>query len=262
MACRLYVDEVGNGDLKAAATDPNLRYLSLTGVLTTVMLHDTAIQTEIDQIKSDLFGHSPERPVILHRREIVRREGPFAVLRDPDADQAFRLRLLNAIRSMPYIAITVTIDKKEHLDRYQVWRFDPYHYCLQCLVERYVLWLNRQNETGDVVIEVRFKKVDKKLKASFQRIYDFGTDVLRVDVVQRHLTSHEIKLESKNANCAGLQLCDIIAHPSFRAMRRERENLPRLDDLGYEIVDILVDRRYARNPATGRIDGWGRKWLP
>jgi hypothetical protein len=262
MLCRLYVDEVGNGDLKAAATDPNLRYLSLTGILTNTMLHDSAIQPEIDQLKIDLFGHKDDLPVILHRREIVRREGPFSVLRDPGVDKMFRFRLLHAVRSMPYLAITVTIDKKEHLDRYQVWRFDPYHYCLQCLVERYVLWLNRHDVTGDVVIETRFRKVDKKLKASFQRIYNDGTEYVRKDVAQRRLTSHEIKLKSKKTNCAGLQLCDMIAHPSFRAMRREREKLPRLNDLGYEIVDILEDRKYARNPTTKQIDGWGRKWLP
>jgi hypothetical protein len=262
MLCRLYVDEVGIGDLRAAATNPNQRYLSLTGILTNVMLHESTIQPEIDQLKTDLFGHSPNRPVILHRREIVRREGPFAVLRDPDIDRLFRFRLLNVIRSMPYRAITVTIDKKEHLDRYHVWRFDPYHYCLQCLVERYVQWLHRHYCTGDVVIETRFPKVDKKLKASFQRIYRLGTDYVDRVLVQSRLTSHDIKLLPKTANCAGLQLCDMIAHPSFRAMRRAREKLPRLKDFGYEVVSILENQRYIRKPGTQQINGWGRKWLP
>jgi hypothetical protein len=262
MPCRLYVDEVGKGDLQAAATDPNLRYLSLTGILTSTMLHDSAIQPELDQLKTDLFGHTAARPVILHRREVVRREGAFKVLRDAGIDRHFRFRMLNAIRSMPYLAITVTIDKKEHLDRYQVWRFDPYHYCLQCLVERYISWLNRNAETGDVLIETRFLKVDKKLKASFQRIYNEGTQFVDRQMAQDRLTSHEIKMASKKANCAGLQLCDMIAYPSFKAMRRKREQLPPLEDFGYEIVNILEERRYARKPRTNQIDGWGRKWLP
>jgi hypothetical protein len=37
-------------------------------------------------MKALFFGHSPEKPVVLHRREIVRRERPFEVLRDPEKE--------------------------------------------------------------------------------------------------------------------------------------------------------------------------------
>ena len=85
----LYIDEVGNGELSGAATDPNIRYLALTGVLTRQLAHERIIQPQLDALKADLFGHSPDNPVILHRREIVRREGPFAVLRNPMKQVAF-----------------------------------------------------------------------------------------------------------------------------------------------------------------------------
>src|SRR4051794_20988562 len=44
MTCRLFVDEVGNGDLNGAATDPNIRYLSLTGIITKQRTHAAVIQ--------------------------------------------------------------------------------------------------------------------------------------------------------------------------------------------------------------------------
>jgi hypothetical protein len=77
MFFRLFIDEVGNGDLKGAATDPNIRFLSLTGVLTRVDLHDKIIQPQIDGLKKRLFEHTPATPVILHRRELVRKDRQF-----------------------------------------------------------------------------------------------------------------------------------------------------------------------------------------
>lgn len=260
--CRLFIDESGNGDLKAAQTDPNNRYLSLTGIITKSDLYIQSFEPELQRLKEELFGESCGKPIILHRREIVRREGAFSVLRDKDLDGLFRLRFLGAVNCMPYLAMTVAIDKKEHQNRYKTWQFDPYHYCLQCLTERYVSWLERHDCVGDVVIESRTQEVDKKLKASFQRTYAHGTPYVDADLFQRRLTSREIKLVRKKANVAGLQFCDMIAHPCLRAMRRERNGEPRLADFGYEIVSILEEKRYARNPKTKQIDGWGRKWLP
>jgi hypothetical protein len=259
MLFRLFVDEVGNGDLKAAATDPNMRYLSLTGVLTTIDHHARIIQPKLDDLKTRLFGHSSQSPVVLHRRELIRRDGPFATLRDHLRDNSC---ILDLFKTLPYRAITVQIDKQQHLETYGVWHFDPYHYCLRCLIERYVLYLNSHNWIGDVMIEARFPKADKRLKASFCRIYDVGTEHLPARAVQRCLRSRDIKMRPKTANIAGLQLADLIAHPSARHMRFDRECLDQPDDFGTKVADILIATRYRRHPDTMVIDGFGRKWLP
>ncbi len=258
----LYIDEVGNADLKGAATDDNIRFLSLTGILTTRRLHDERITPQINAIKALIPGHSAADPIILHRREIVRREGIFACLRAPDLSEKVSSRLLHTIKTAPYLALTVQIDKKQHLETYDTWHFDPYHYCLRCLIERYVLYLARHNATGFVAIEPRYKKADKKLKASFERIFLDGTDNIAAKRVQRHLLSKTIHFFPKAANVAGLQLADLIAHPSARHMRIVRDGRQAPDDFGSQVVDILVARRYARHPEKGIIEGWGTKWLP
>jgi hypothetical protein len=71
------------------------------------------------------------------------------------------------MQTLPYIVNTVLIDKHEHAKRYGEWQYNPYHYCMLALVERYVLWLNRQRLTGDVLAESRGKSEDKALKAAF-----------------------------------------------------------------------------------------------
>ena len=52
--------------------------------------------------------------------------------------------------------MSLLIDRQEHSEKYPVWQFNPYHYCMRALVERYVLWLNRHKLTGDVLAEPRF----------------------------------------------------------------------------------------------------------
>lgn len=262
MPHRLYVDEVGNGDLSGSATDDNVRYLSLTGILTKQDIHASRFQPEIDRLKGNLLGHTTATPVILHRSDIINRRGAFAKLRDPTIQAEFDAEILHLIESLPYRAITVTIDKRLHLQQYEAWHFDPYHYCMRCLIERYVLWLNRHNRRGDVVAEPRYKKVDKKLKASFRKTYTSGTEHVPARLMQARLLSHDLMFAPKAANVAGLQICDLVAHPSYRSMRIQRERAQEPADFGGRIAAILIKDKYSRNPKTEQIEGWGRKWLP
>ncbi|MGE0766598.1 MAG: DUF3800 domain-containing protein [Hyphomicrobiaceae bacterium] len=263
MRCRLYIDEVGNSDLHGSRTDDNIRYLSLTGVIAILSHHDRLIQPALDALKEEYFGHTKQSPIILHRKEIINQKGPFRILKDDtDLAERFSSQLLGLLETLPYLAITVTIDKRAHLEKYEQWHFDPYHYCVRCIVERYVMWLRRHSFHGDVAAEPRFPKVDKKLKASFTKSYEDGTEHIPAKIVQAHLTSREIKMFPKAANSAGLQLADMIAHPSFRAMKMAKTGEAPKSDYGSKIEDVLVRRRYARDPTSGAIDGWGRKWLP
>lgn len=263
MTCRLYIDEVGNSDLRGSANDDNIRYLSLTGITTKLLAQERVFQPHLDRIKNKYFAGYHRQPVIFHRREMMRGEGPFAVLNDEEVRRAFDADLLEVLESLPYIAVTATIDKREHLDRYSVWHHDPYHYCLKCLVERYVLWLRRNRLTGDVAIEPRFKHADKRVKASFQNIWANGTDNIPARIIQKHLLSRDIKFIAKSHNIAAMQVCDLLAHPSYRAMKNSKLGIDSPADFGTKIVDILIRKKYSRNPKNHQvIDGWGRKWLP
>jgi hypothetical protein len=259
MTCRLFIDEVGNDDVKTREE----QFLSITGIITKKRGHDHIITPEIEGLKTDLFGHHPiTNPVILHRREIVRKEAPFQALQSPEINAQWQTRILGLIQTLPYIAITVLIDKHAHVQRYPVWHFNPYHYCMRAIVERYVLWLNRHGLTGDVVAEPRFKKVDMALKKSFAYIYNHGTEHIPPKIIQKRLTSHEIKFDPKANNVCGLQLVEMIAHPSHQSLKAEATGYPMVAEFGLRIVQILNRSRYSRNPKTGEIGGWGRKRLP
>ncbi len=259
---RIYIDEVGNHDL-THADDPNQRFLLLTGVIVESQYVLHTLQPEMDQIKREFFQHDPDEPVIFHRKELVNKIRPFHTLRDPEVEQRFNTALLTALARWDYRVITVVLDKRAHRDQYQVWHYHPYHYCLAVLLERFVLFLHYNNHRGDVMVEARGGKEDNKLKDSYSRLYEHGTDNIPPERWQERLTSRELKLKPKSANVAGTQLADLIAHPSRREVLIERQLLvDNRDVFGDQICAILRQSKYHRNARTGQIEGYGKKLLP
>lgn len=260
MKYRLYVDEVGNSDL-GASNNPNHRYLSLTGIILELDYVQSTVFPTIEDLKQRYFNSHPDDPIILHRKELVNKKPPFESLHDPDIERAFNEDLLGLLNDLDYVVITVVIDKLEHQTRYQTWRFDPYHYCLTILVERNVLWLQSRNAHGDVMAESRGGREDRRLKDSFKQVYERGSDFIQPDVFATCLTSRQLKVKPKSNNIAGLQLADLIAHPSYRAVLARHNKEAIAENFGGQIAQILEASKLHRSP-TGRIIGWGRKWLP
>lgn len=259
---RLYVDEVGNHDL-THADDPNQRFLSLTGIILESDYTLNVFQPEMEQLKRDFFQTDPDEPVIFHRKEMLNKRPPFHPLRDPIIEQRFNTSLLTALARWDYAAVTIVIDKKAHRDQYQKWHFHPYHYCMTVLLERFVLFLHYGGHRGDVLVEKRGGIEDDKLMDSYSRLYARGTDKIAQDRWQQCLSSSQLKLRTKIANIAGLQLTDIIAHPSRREILIENNLLvDNRDIFGDQICAILRQSKYLRNRNNGNISGYGKKLLP
>jgi hypothetical protein len=76
------------------------------------------------------------------------------------------------------------------------------------------------------------------------------------------LTSREIKFREKQHRIAGIELTDSLAFPLRQWALIEKG---RIDDPG-EVFGKRVVRRCAprlhRNPASGKITGYGMVWLP
>lgn len=219
MKYRIYIDETGNPDL-GSSENPNHRFLSLTGVIVELEYSAHTIHPQLESLKSEFFRSHPDEPVILHRKEIVNARGPFGSLRDPDVRSRFDGRLLQLLRDWDYTVVTVCIDKRKHKETYTTWRHDPYHYCLEVLMERFVLFLKRLNAVGDAIAESRGGREDTRLKASYSRLWSQGSSYVAPELVQQYLTSRQLKVKPKANNIAGLQLAD--ASKSKRDPYRER----------------------------------------
>ena len=113
------------------------------------------------------------------------------------------------------------------------------------------------------MVEKRGGKEDGKLQESYSRLLQKGTDNIPVERWQEQLTSQQLKLRAKSANTAGLQLADLIAHPSRREILIENALVSDERDLfGDQICAILRESKYLRNWKTGKITGYGKKLLP
>lgn len=239
---RMYVDEVGNPDLRSS-DNPNHRFLSLTGVIIDLEHVRNRIHPEMEQLKRQNFDSHPDEPLIFHRKELVNAKPPFQSLKDPQRREAFDAELLEHLKQWEYTIITVCLDKKRHRDMYTTWRYDPYHYCMAVLLERFNFWLNRLSARGDVMAESRGGKEDRRLKDSYDRLWKQGTDFVGPEQFQNAFTSSQLKVKPKTANISGLQLADLIAHPSRSEILDENKLLGRsLPSFAQRVITILQNK--------------------
>ena len=242
----MYVDETGNSNLKDS-DNPNQRFFSLTGVIIDLGHVRDKIHPEIEELKRSYFASHPDEPVILHRKELVNQRHPFQALKDPRVREDFDRDLLTHLREWEYGIITVCIDKKAQAETYRSEEIHPYHYCMSVLLEEFAFWLIRRNALGDVMAESRGGKDDLRLKREFRDLWENGTQSVEPSQYRSSLTSRELKVRPKTANITGLQLADLIAHPSRNEILHEQGLLGRsLAPFARKVVEILADR-YDRN---------------
>lgn len=260
MKYRIYIDEVGNPDLRSSDNKEH-RFLCLTGVAFEIEYVSKILFPELEKIKNDFFNSHPDDPIIFHRKEILKRKPPFSALKEEKVRNRFNETILGKLKSWEYTVFSVLIDKKEHDDRYATWKYDPYHYCQEILIERFRLFLDIKDHQGDIMFESRGGKEDTRLKRSYRKIMDGGTHNLSEEDLEQHFTSKEVKVKPKSANVSGLQIADLIAHPARRWFYKNvLEMDERKNTFGDEIIDILEKEKFFRY--RGKILGYGAKKLP
>lgn len=179
------------------------------------------------------------------------------MLRDERIRKKFDEELLYFLERWAYTVVTVCLDKKAHKETYSVWRYEPYHYCLALLLERYVFFLEQRESKGDVLAESRGNKEDRKLKDSFSRLWETGTDYVSPERFHEVLTSRQLKVKPKANNISGLQLADIIAHPSRTEILKENgQPGGEVAPFAGKIIDILEGKDYQHEGRT-----FGKKFI-
>lgn len=256
---RLYVDEVGTDALTHLEKDKH-RFLSLTGVVMEIEHAGSALEPNMNWIKTNVLKHDPDHPIILHRKEIMGYKGHFQCLRDPDTCSYFDRAVLRLFQSAEYAVITALIDK-QWMVKQEHWQLThPYHYLMDILVEKYAQFLERKSAIGDIMPESREGK-DGLLQAAYARTMDKGTYFVSAKRMEAVIRAQNLKFRKKRDNIAGLQLCDLLAHPSHIYTRQLMRHEVSLGPFATQVADILVGSKYDRSK-TGKISGYGIKHLP
>jgi hypothetical protein len=257
---RLYIDEVGADGLTNLDKDKH-RYLSLTGIAMRVEHARDYLEPTLNKIKAEIFDHDPDSPLILHRKEIMGFKGPYQRLRDKDVCAAFDKAILATFEGADYAVITALIDKAWMLKQYHWANRHPYHYLMEIVVEKYVQFLERRHDIGDLMPESRQDK-DVLLQSAYNGVRAKGTSFVNPQRIASALRGDKLKFRRKEHNVAGLQLCDLLAHPSHMYTRYLMRHEVNLGQFSTKVCGILIDTKYDRSPWNGKIVGYGIKHLP
>jgi hypothetical protein len=98
----LFLDESGDTG-PGAPHDPYARYLCLLGCALGRESYWSDVAPAFDAFKGEHFPAHRERPVLLHRDDILRRNGPFQVLKVLGHASAFDAGLLRLYGALPYV---------------------------------------------------------------------------------------------------------------------------------------------------------------
>lgn len=262
-ALRMFVDENGNNYLRKDLSNNNNRFLCLTGVVMRLIEHD-CLTEKINSLKLKYFGTTE---VILHRRELISADKPFEVLKDDKTRLEFDVDMLSIVSELRYGVISIVIDKKTLVDRYSLERaHDPYALALEYLMQRYQYWMQDLSKQygdimGDIMAEARGGNEDRVTKETYRLIYQ-GDGYNKLKGAERYYSSKEIKLKRKKENIAGLQLADLLSHPSRRYILSQHGLANNLSPESFEqsIVEVLVERKFRKYQE--KIEGAGAVLFP
>jgi hypothetical protein len=205
---RLYIDESGHHRYRDLDTIPD-RYLGLTGVIVRQDVYEGVLVPSIEGLRKPFYTDYDLRPA-MHLTDIMSSKNSFSALTNPDVKQRFDEDFIGLVENTDYRIVTVVIDKNKHSDRY-VTPEHPYHYVLECMLERYVKFLKMSNAKGDVMVEARGKKEDHLIRGVYENFYSQGTQYVQSSDVQIRLTSGKLKLKTKLHLIQGLEFADLIA---------------------------------------------------
>lgn len=76
------------------------------------------------------------------------------------------------------------------------------------------------------------------------------------------MPSSNLKFRYKRDNVAGLQLADLLAHPSHMVIRERMGHEVTLGGFCKQVAEMLNGSKYDRSATSNAIVGYGMKWLP
>jgi hypothetical protein len=238
----VYVDE--SGDHGMENINPYYPIFVLAFCIFKKTDYISKVVPALQSFKFNYWGHDA---VVLHEHEIRKSMGGnFSLLNDNSVRTSFMNALSKIIETTPLHVITTVLHKEKHRSRYTSPE-NPYHLSLEFCLERLRIFLKENNvniktQTTHLIFESRGKQEDDALELAFRRIMD------------RELFSQAsfvMRFVSKNANCSGLQLADLIARPvGLHVLRPTQAN---------RAFEIIKKKLFAKN---GSYQGYGLKIFP
>jgi hypothetical protein len=197
----IYVDE--SGDHSLTSIDPNY---PIFVVAFSIFEKATYAKTVGDllKLKFDTFGHDM---VVLHERDIRKRRGEFAFIRDPVRGPKFLNDLTTFVNDAAFTLVAAVIKKAALVAQY-AYPDNPYGIALTFCLERaygFMKDAGQESRLTYVVVESRGRKT-RIWNCHFRRTcagHNMWGSAL----------PFEIRFSDKKCNSTGMQLADLVARP-------------------------------------------------
>ena len=264
---RIYIDEFGCDGYQRLDV-PSNRFLNLTGVIVERGDPYTHMHDAFQRMKKEMFGQSESKPVIFHRTCIRRAKPPFNVFRnDPCVRRVFDYSLISVLLKGEYKILSVTFDKvaySKRRNKSELALKNPYAFCMEWLMERYVIYLREMDGVGDVAAEMRGFREDKALRNAFDGLIERGSSVspsFKEDFRVR-LTKKRLQLRDKKMNDTGIQLADLICKPAHKYILDYKGKVEMGNGFSARLSRLLVAaEKFRTNPGNNHTDGFGTKLM-
>ncbi len=241
---QLYIDE--SGDHNLIQIDDQYPVFVLTGVLIEEDCHNTTLTDELKNFKIELFG---DENIILHTADITRNKNGFERLKETEFRNNFYEKSNNLLSRIDFKVIAAAIKKKEYKHRYGIRAIDPYLFCLEVLIERFVYELRETHSKGFVIAEARNSLLDNQLEIAYLNTKISGTRFIRSKEIKENIEGFFIR--KKEENIAGLQIADLAATPIGRYIIGKKVKKD------FEIVESKF-----RKNSNGKYRGYGLVIIP
>ena len=238
MSYTLFIDESGDHNLKSIGKN------SPIFVLGGCIIKDVDLgfaEVKFRDLKLKYFG---TEDVILHYREIRKREGVFICLNDKIVNDSFIADLNQIFSNLDMKCILSVIDKQNHINCYGRCADDPYCLSLNFVIERFIFAIENNVVNAKIYAEKRGNREDQALVREWVKVYQRGTSYISNSELKSKIK--EFKLFSKQENILGLQIADIVVSCIARKILK-----PSLPESTFDVIKSMVHKHKGTCIGTG-----------
>ncbi len=243
----MFLDESGDHSLEKI--DQQFPVFCLAGCIFDEVEYQTKSNEAINNFKIRYFNNTE---IILHSREIRKCEAPFNILLNQNVKKDFYNSLNNLISDLPFTIIASVISKQKLREQYTD-PANPYALSLEFIMERFLFFLEENNDIGYISVESRDSRSNTNLLATFTNTINYdslcGDNIILAKRFQDKIQKMIFITKQQNEN--GHQIADLIAYPTAKfGLYPEKVNS------AFEIIKPKF-----RN-INGNIMGYGLKFFP
>src|SRR3989338_2071970 len=244
----MFLDE--SGDHSLVKIDPQFPIFCLAGCIFDEVQYQRESNAKIDAFKIRYFNDSN---IVLHSREIRKCEPPFNILLNKNTKQSFYTDLNKVMADLPYTILATVILKEKLKNQYHD-HANPYSLSLQFIMERFLYYLEENNDVGYISVESRDPKSNTDLLNTFTDIINNGSasDAHRVSADRFQQKIQKMIFVTKRQNENGHQIADLVAYPIAKFGLNPRKPNPAFD---------VLKQKFHKS-GSGKILGYGLKIFP